>query len=78
MTQTTNDINHGVCIFLFLLALYTHYLPLLGGCYVYSVTIKVLLAVRGDNLLSDSNYILLESDYILLESDDILLESKTI
>ena len=54
------------------------YLPLLGGCYVYRVTIKVLLAVRGDNLLSDSNYILLESDYILLESDYILLESKNI
>ena len=41
------------------------YLPLLGGCYVYRVTIKVLLAVKGDNLLSDSDYILLESDYIL-------------
>ena len=54
------------------------YLPLLGGCYVYCVTIKVLLAVRGDNLLSDSDYILLEKDYILLESDYILLESKNI
>ena len=32
---------------------------------------KVLLAVRGDNLLSDSDYILLESDYILLESKNI-------
>ena len=41
------------------------YLPLLGSCYVYWVTIKVLLAVRGDNLLSDSDYILLESDYII-------------
>ena len=41
------------------------HLPLLGGCYVYRVTIKVLLAVRGDNILSDSDYILLQSDYIL-------------